>query len=592
MTLEILLTKIDPPYVIAGTLNETFPVTFPFPDNASIVVFQEAAVGGVTTTKTEGVDYTLTGAGDPTGGLVTWIGTPTPAADLMHIHRWVTPTQPSKLPTTGRIPIESIETGLDRTTMLVQQILDRIGGVAFVIGFTGFLGRLSGDLTKWDAQDDIIDKVGDATSAKHAMNKQTTQALISLSGALPAPGAGATGHVLTALDAASWAAKDRGVPVPVAADVDKLLTPTAAGEGNYSYKMKFPTPVAADIGKRPRATAVDLVAWDNPESLENLFLNGAFDISQRLTTFTAATNPKNDDGTWLIDQWLLLSDGNDIVDVARIEAGTSHAIELTFNSKNKAGILQILEHVDTLELVGNPVSVALEAKITGAAGVKLKMALVTWSGAQDAPTIDLVNVWGAQDTDPTYATSWAEVADATLTLTAALQTLKLENQTIGSVQNVGVLIWVESSTNIVVGDKVVITDFRVQRGAYALPFKRRRSGDELRRCQRYLFVTKGGVGADELLASGYNESLTRTRQGRGFPVTMRKVPTNTFLPAVGDFRIFHGSSSTVVSAFVGINQNRDMFHVRADVAAGLTVGEGCELLANSANAMIISTAEF
>ncbi len=541
MTLENLLTNIDPPYVIAGTLNETFPVTFPFPDNASIVVYQEAAIGGATTTKFEGVDYTLTGADDPTGGTVTWIGTPSPAADLMHIHRWVTPTQPSKLPTTGRIPIETIETALDRAIMLAQQILDRIGGVAFVIGFTGFLGRLSGDLKKWDAQDDIIDKVGDATSAKHAMNKQTTQGLISLSGALPAPGAGATGHVLTALDASTWAAKDRGVPVPGAADVDKLLTPTAAGEGNYEYKMKFPSPVAADIGKRPRATAADVVAWANPDDLENLLLNGSFDIAQVGSAFTAATTPKNDDSTWLLDQWLLVSNGNDIVDVARIEAGTSHAIELTFNSKNKAGVVQILEHVDTLELVGNPISIALEAKITGAAGVKLKVALVTWSGAQDVPTRDLVNVWGAQDTDPTYATSWAEVADATLTLTAALQTLKLENQTIGALQNVAVFVWVESSTAIAVGDKVVITDIRVQRGAYALPYKRRPPCEELPRCQRWRCQSYNqGVAAGTVTDTGAISGIAAGNAVGSmpmdirFPSLMRTAPTVTlYSPGTG-----------------------------------------------------------
>jgi hypothetical protein len=48
-------------------------------------------------------------------------------------------------------------------------------------------------------------------------------------------------------------------------------------------------------------------------SRKNAIINGDFKVSQRGTTFTSATTPANSDDTYLLDRWVLLSDGNDIV---------------------------------------------------------------------------------------------------------------------------------------------------------------------------------------------------------------------------------------------------------------------------------------
>ena len=52
---------------------------------------------------------------------------------------------------------------------------------------------------------------------------------------------------------------------------------------------------------------------------KNAIINGDFKIAQRGTSFTAATTPLNDDDTYLLDRWKLLSDGDDVVDCTIIK---------------------------------------------------------------------------------------------------------------------------------------------------------------------------------------------------------------------------------------------------------------------------------
>lgn len=49
----------------------------------------------------------------------------------------------------------------------------------------------------------------------------------------------------------------------------------------------------------------------------NHLINGAMMVAQRGTSFTSTTTPANNDDTYLLDRWILLSDGNDIVDVTQ-----------------------------------------------------------------------------------------------------------------------------------------------------------------------------------------------------------------------------------------------------------------------------------
>ena len=78
---------------------------------------------------------------------------------------------------------------------------------------------------------------------------------------------------------------------------------------------------------------------------QNFLINGSFSIAQRGTAFTAATTPANSNDTYLLDRWLLLSDGNDIVDVSQLAVTSDEnpfALQaLVATANKKFGFLQI-----------------------------------------------------------------------------------------------------------------------------------------------------------------------------------------------------------------------------------------------------------
>lgn len=99
-----------------------FSVTFGFANDSDIVV--KTTVAGVTTTKTLGVDYGLTGAGlDPGVGVVTFGAAPAVATTVL-IQRTVPFTQATSFRTQGSFSPAVHEAALDKSTYECQQ-LDR-----------------------------------------------------------------------------------------------------------------------------------------------------------------------------------------------------------------------------------------------------------------------------------------------------------------------------------------------------------------------------------------------------------------------------------------------------------------------------------
>lgn len=81
---------------------------------------------GIESTKTLGVDYTVSGAGSSTGGNVTMTVAP-PSGYTLTIEREIDATQEVNLRNQGPYLAEVIESALDRVVMLVQQVLGRVG---------------------------------------------------------------------------------------------------------------------------------------------------------------------------------------------------------------------------------------------------------------------------------------------------------------------------------------------------------------------------------------------------------------------------------------------------------------------------------
>ena len=224
----------------------------------------------------------------------------------------------------------------------------------------------------------------------------------------------------------------------------------------------------------------------------NGLINGDFMVWQRATSFVAAAN---DDDTYTADRWVLLSDGNDIVDVTR-QAGNSdtsiYSIGLDVETIDKKfGIVQIIENKNCSALGDLPtstVSLSFKAKVAGSGKLdNVKAAVIAWNSTADSVTSDIVATWEAEGTVPTLASNWTyENTAANLSVTTSWAEYKIENISVdtSSTNNVAVFIW-SDVTDTNAGDFLYITDVQLEPGATANDFRRDHYGTTLADCQRY-----------------------------------------------------------------------------------------------------------
>ncbi len=291
-----------------------------------------------------------------------------------------------------------------------------------------------------------------------------------------------------------------------------------------------------------------------PMVQKNHLINGGFDVSQRGVSFNSATIPINDDDTVLVDRWVLLSDGDDVVDVSQetvqVPASSRHAIALDVETGNlKFGILQVLEARDAAALIGSTASLSFKARISGSSIDHLRAAIISWDSGEDMVTRDVVAAWNGVGVDPTLAANWTyENAPANLaTLTSNYQTFKIENISIdtANARNVGVFIWVDDVT-LTVTDILYIADVMLAKGTTASNFARRSYAEELAICQRYCW----GVNADDgdCVGNGFASLTTEALILLHPPVTMRQVPTLNLVGAVADFEVDDGAAAEPATA--------------------------------------------
>ena len=228
---------------------------------------------------------------------------------------------------------------------------------------------------------------------------------------------------------------------------------------------------------------------------KNLLINGDFSVAQRGTSFTSATSPANSDDTFLLDRWILLSDGNDAVDVSQQAdggvVGTAAYVRLDVETVSKKfGIFQVIENKNCKSILGESVSLSFEAKVTNATKLSdIRAVVLSWASTADSVTSDVVTTWAAEGTVITPAANWtAENVAANLAVTTSWVKYRINNISIdtASAANVGVLIYQNNvATNDTAGIYLDITNVQLELGTAATDFEYRQFGDELVRCKRY-----------------------------------------------------------------------------------------------------------
>jgi hypothetical protein len=297
---------------------------------------------------------------------------------------------------------------------------------------------------------------------------------------------------------------------------------------NFAIPYPEPTDFVAD-----GATQMENLAERSDLALfalgmgRNRLINGDMRVSQRGTSFVAGAN--NDD-TYNLDRWTLLSDGNDIVDVTQANVAPTaglFSIGLDVETVNKKfGILQIIEQRNIVGMFNQPVTLSFSARTSGSSIGNLKAVILAWNGTADTVTSDVVSAWGGDGVTPTWATNWtAENTPQNLapsntwtrySITATLDT--------ASTNNVAVFIWCDDMTTTL-GDFLYITDVQLEVGSLATPFERKTMSTVLGECERYFQI----ISPESLMAYNpyWNVGLGSGDQRVPYPfkATMRTTPT-------------------------------------------------------------------
>ena len=286
---------------------------------------------------------------------------------------------------------------------------------------------------------------------------------------------------------------------------------------------------------------------------KNAIINGDFRVSQRGASgsaiYTAASAPLNSDDTYLHDRWLLLSDGDNIVDVSQsTEAPTDGLLSCALDVETvnkKFGIFQPIEQKNCMHMVGEEVSLSFEAKVSDITKIdNIKAMVVSWDGAADTITSDIISAWNAEDTTPTLVANWtAENTASNLEVTAAWAKYTIPNISIdtASAKNIGVFIWSDGLCDTLV-TFLYITKVQLELGAVSSEYEWRNITDELAMCQRYfcksfssdVAIGTGDVnGINDFFINGITNADHSIKFSVAFPIGMRSAPTVTIYDLIG-----------------------------------------------------------
>lgn len=298
-----------------------------------------------------------------------------------------------------------------------------------------------------------------------------------------------------------------------------------------------------------RVTILSVASLQGPQGIQgpqgvaaarvNALMNGAMMVAQEATSFTSGTTPANNNDTYTLDGWNLLSDGNNIVNVAQstdAPANGLNSLSMTVATANKKfGIAQFVEQKDSIGIIGQTCTLSFQAKVSALTNLdNIKAAIITWDGTADTVTSAVVSAWNAEGTNPTLGANWTyENTPTTLSVgtswgsfsvTAAIDT--------AGAKNIGVLIWSDVTATTITTDILYITNVQLEPQATASTFFYEPYEKELARCMRY-WQRLGGIVANDLQFRSYGAAAAIFMTTLVWPVTMRTTPTGTIMNSGG-----------------------------------------------------------
>lgn len=332
------------------------------------------------------------------------------------------------------------------------------------------------------------------------------------------------------------------------------------------------------------------LASSSDASNPNYLINGGFQVAQDgAGPFTTATTPANSDGTYLFDQWILLSEGNDIVDVSRVstagkkEPASAYALDfevVTFD--RKFGIIQWLDNERTKALHAEGTGVvSLSFTVVGAETTltRCKAAILAWDGVADSPTLDVVASWGADGVTPTFlSTVDVENTISEVTVSQQLQRVKIEGVALDTVgtTNLAIFIWSDDRVTASGSDRMYLSAIKLEAGYVATDYV-----EALFTLDYYdavFFYWKRIRGAtNEGLGAGGCISGTTAEIYIQFPREMHR-SAGVSVSAAGDFQVKSPTGGTDATTSVAVQATtKNSAVIQFGCGAVLTAGEAAML---------------
>ena len=328
---------------------------------------------------------------------------------------------------------------------------------------------------------------------------------------------------------------------------------------------------------------------DSPYAgMTNRIINGGFQLAQRGTSFTSGSN--NDD-TYNLDRWYVLSDGNDIVDITQTTTVPTNAaknsIGLDVETVNtKFGIAQIIENVNCVDAIGGAVTLSFQAKVSATTQLdNVKCAIVAWSGTADTVTSDIISAWGVEGTNPTLiANATYENSPANLNVTTSFATYNVTATVdTASTTNIILFIWSDVTTTTL-GDFLFITNVQLEKGSTASSFDYRSIGTELALCQRYFAKMGQGSASFAAFGAGMYNGTAGTNLFLKYPNTMRASPTLSY---GGNIQVTSATTGNNITAINATYMGLDSCLWQPSGMSG-TTGYGATLMGNNDNTCFVA----
>lgn len=553
--------------------NTELDTVFKFFANADVVVIQRVIATGVDTTMVLGVNYNMTG-----GSALGAVGTVTPidgATDFVTgtmkwtLQRLVPLTQSLDYVDNDSFPAESHEAGLDRLTIQNQDRQNQIDR-ALILPVSDVEGSGA-----FDGRSNRIENIDDPTSNQDVATKVWVQARVAEVGVTPSITVTSAGAALIDDDTADDQLTTLGggtIGKAIFKDVNAAAVMT-----ELTFSTFFQTLVVA----ASKAALRGLI--DAPEDLDvpagNLIVNPDFQAWQTGSAFASAA-----DDSYIADQWIILSDGNAAVDIAKPadfapgSRGGLHVTQRSGKDNIRWAVATILENSRVGPVANQKVSFSIDARF-GPSGndtlTDLVAYLISWAspGSADAPATEAISSWatGAQ-VKPTLVSNWSYVSSGEVALTSltdAWQTFSFEDITVPSgALNLGILI-VTMDAAFTATAEVEFSKVNLVPGSKSRKFYSESKEKNMADCQRFYCKTFGeavvaadGVGVVDALFA-YAASGPQLHVQFDFPVEMISVPTvQEYNPyGVGADGLFEEAGNDVATpSQIGLGTTGVTFH--------------------------------